>query len=67
VRTRVLLIALAACLGLAAITALLLDWSFGKAVILSPVIVMVVGAAGFLLVLWTRILLDTFRSRRGGV
>jgi hypothetical protein len=67
VRTRVLLIALAACLGLAAITALLLDWSFGKAVILSPVIVMVVGAAGFLLVLWTRILLDTFRGRRGGV
>ncbi len=59
-------IALAACLALAAITALLLDWSFGKAVILSPVIVLVVGAAGFLLVLWTRILVDTFRGRRGG-
>jgi hypothetical protein len=67
VRPRVVLIAIAACLALAALTALLLDWSFGKAVILSPVIVMVVGAAGFLLVLWTRILLDTFRSRRGGV
>ena len=64
--TRVVLIALAACLALAAITALLLDWSFGKAVILSPVIVMVAGAAGFLLVLWTRILVDTFRGRRGG-
>ena len=59
-------IALAACLALAAITALVLDWSFGKAVILSPVIVLVVGAAGFLLVLWTRILVDTFRGRRGG-
>jgi hypothetical protein len=59
-------IAFAACLALAAITALLLDWSFGKAVILSPVIVLVVGAAGFLLVLWTRILVDTFRGRRGG-
>jgi hypothetical protein len=64
VRPRVVLIALAACLALAAITALLLDWSFGKAVILSPVIVLVAGAAGFLLVLWTRILLDTFRGRR---
>jgi hypothetical protein len=64
---RVVLIAFAACLALAAITALLLDWSFGKAVILSPVIVMVAGAAGFLLVLWTRILLDTFRGRRDGV
>jgi len=65
-RTRVVLIAFAATLALAAITALLLDWSFGKAVILSPVIVMVAGAAGFLLVLWTRILVDTFRGRRGG-
>ena len=65
--TRAVLIAVAACLGLAAITALLLDWSFGKAVILSPIIVMVAGAAGFLLVLWTRILVDTFRGRRGGV
>jgi len=64
---RVVLIALAACLALAAITALLLDWSFGKAVILSPVIVLVAGAAGFLLVLWTRILVDTFRGRRGDV
>jgi len=63
---RVVLIAVAACLALAAITALLLDWSFGKAVILSPVIVMVAGAAGFLLVLWTRILVDTFRGRRDG-
>ncbi len=66
-RLRVVLVASAACLGLAAITALLLDWSFGKAVILSPIIVMVAGAAGFLLVLWTRILVDTFRGRRGGV
>ena len=65
-RPSVVIIAFAACLALAAITALLLDWSFGKAVILSPVIVMVVGAAGFLLVLWTRILVDTFRGRRGG-
>jgi hypothetical protein len=63
---RVVLIAVTACLGLAALTALLLDWSFGKAVILSPVIVLVAGAAGFLVVLWTRIIVDTFRGRRGG-
>jgi hypothetical protein len=63
---RVVLIAVAACLGLAALTALLLDWSFGKAVILSPVIVLVAGAAGFLVVLWTRIIVDMFRGRRGG-
>jgi hypothetical protein len=64
VRIRVVLFALFACLALAALTALVLGWSFEKAVILSPVIVMVAGAAGFLIVLWTRILLDTFRGRR---
>jgi hypothetical protein len=64
VRIRVVLIALIACLTLAAITALALDWSFQKAV--SPVLVLVAGAAGFLIVLWTRILLDTFRGRRRG-
>jgi len=67
VRIRVVLIALIACLALAAITALALGWSFQKAIILSPVLVMVAGAAGFLIVLWTRILLDTFRGRRRGV
>ena len=65
-RIRVVLIALIACLALAAIAALALGWSFQKAVILSPVIVMVAGAAGFLIVLWTRILLDTFRGRGRG-
>ena len=65
-RARVVLIAFAACLALAAITALLLDWSFGKAVILSPVIVMVAGAAGFLVVLWTRILWESIRDHLRG-
>jgi hypothetical protein len=65
VRIHVVLIALAACLALAAITALLLDWSFEKAVILSPIIVMVVGAAGFLIVLWGRIVWESIRGRRG--
>ncbi len=65
-RARVVLIAFAACVALAAITALLLDWSFGKAVILSPVIVMVAGAAAFLVVLWTRILWESIRDHRRG-
>ena len=63
---RLVLIALAACLALAAITALILDWSFGKAVILAPIIVMVVGAAGFLFVLWGRIVWESIRGPRGG-
>jgi hypothetical protein len=67
VRIRVVLIALVACLALAALTALVLDWSFGKAVILSPIIVMVAGAAGFLVVLWGRIIWESVRGRRGDV
>jgi hypothetical protein len=64
VRLRVALVAVVACLALAAITALLLDWSFEKAVILSPVLVMVAGAAAFLIVLWTRIVWESIRGGR---
>jgi hypothetical protein len=64
VSTRAVLIAVAACLALVAITALLLDWSFEKAVILSPVIVAVGGAAGFLVVLWTRVVWESIRGGR---
>jgi hypothetical protein len=65
VRIRVVVVSLAACLALTALTAVLLGWSFEKAVILSPIIVMVAGAAGFLVVLWSRILWESVRSRRG--
>jgi hypothetical protein len=65
VRIRVVLVSLAACLGLTALAALLLDWSFEKAVILSPIIVLVAGAAGFLMVLWTRVAWEAIRNRRG--
>ena len=61
---RSVLIALGACLALCAIAALAFDWSFQKALILSPIIVMVAGAAGFLVVLWGRIALDGIRGRR---
>ena len=64
-RIRVVLIAFVACLALAAIAALLFDWSFGKAVILSPILVMVAGAAAFLVVLWGRIVWESIRGRRG--
>jgi len=64
VRLRLALLSAAACAALTALAALVLDWSFERAAILSPVVVMVAGAAGFLLVLWTRILVDTFRARR---
>ena len=63
-RPRVVLLSLGACLGLTALAAALLDWSFERAVILAPVVVMVVGAAGFLIVLWTRVVWDSIRGRR---
>jgi hypothetical protein len=66
VRPRVLLISLGACLGLTALAAVLLDLSFERAVILAPVVVAVAGAAGFLVVLWTRVLWESIRGRRRG-
>jgi hypothetical protein len=64
VRPRVVLISLGAVAGLTALAAVLLDWSFERAVILAPVVVMVAGAAGFLVVLWTRVLWESVRGRR---
>jgi hypothetical protein len=64
VRVRVVLLSLCACLALTALAALLLDWSFEKAVILSPIVVMVAGATGFLVVLWTRVIWESIRGRR---
>ncbi len=63
-RTRLVTGWLLVCAGLTALAAWLLDWSFGRAVILSPIVVLVAGAAGFLVVLWTRIVLDSIRNRR---
>ena len=65
-RPRVVLLSLGACAGLTALAALWLDWSFERAVILSPVVVMVAGAAGFLIVLWTRVVWESIRGRRRG-
>jgi hypothetical protein len=64
IRVPVLLASLAVCAGLTALAAWILDWSFQRAATLSPIIVLVVGAAAFLVVLWTRVLLESFRTRR---
>jgi len=63
-RLRPALLWLAACAGLDALAAWLLDWSFERAVVLAPVVVAVVGATAFLVVLWTRIIVDALRNRR---
>jgi hypothetical protein len=62
----VLLISLAACLGLTALAAVLFDLSLERAVVLAPVVVVVAGAAAFLVVLWTRVLWESVRGRRRG-
>ena len=63
---RAIAISLAVCLGLVVLTALLLDWSLEKAIILAPIIVVVAGAAGFLVVLWAKVVRESIRARRGG-
>jgi hypothetical protein len=54
-RIPLLIGSLCACAGLTALAAWLLNWSFERAAILSPVVVMVAGATAFLVVLWTRV------------
>jgi hypothetical protein len=63
-RLRPALLWLAACAGLDALLAWLLDWSFERAVVLAPVVVAVAGASAFLVVLWTRVVWDSARGRR---
>ena len=63
-RIRFLVASFAVCAGLTALAAWLLDWSFERAAILSPVIVVVFGATAFLVVLWTRVAWESIRGRR---
>jgi hypothetical protein len=63
-RARAVVTSLAVCAALTALAAVLLDWSFERAVLLAPVVVAVAGAVGFLVVLWTRVALDSVRRRR---
>ena len=64
IRVPVLLASLAVCACLTALAAWILDWSFQRAATLSPIIVLVVGAAAFLVVLWTRVAWESIRGRR---
>jgi hypothetical protein len=59
----VVLASLAVCVGLTALAAWILGWSFQRAATLSPVIVLVFGAAAFLVVLWGRVLWEAFRKK----
>jgi len=62
-RWPVLLASLAVCAGLTALAAWILGWSFQRAATLSPVIVLVFGAAAFLVVLWGRVLWESIRKK----
>ena len=63
-RIRALATSLVACAALTGLAAWLLDWSFERAVILAPLVVAVVGAVGFLVVLWVRVAWESVRTRR---
>jgi hypothetical protein len=55
-----------ASIGLVALTSWVFDMSFGRAVMLAPVIVVSAGAVVGLVVLWTRVALDPILRRRRG-
>jgi hypothetical protein len=63
-RIRAVATSLAACAALTALAAVLLDWSFERAVILAPLVVAVAGAVAFLVVLWARVAWESLRGRR---
>ena len=56
--------ALAAVLGLVALTAWALSWPFEKAVSLAPVLVIGVAAAVGLVLLWGKVALNSLRESR---
>ena len=52
------------CAALVLVAAWHLEWSLEKAALLAPIIVLTFGAAAFLVVLWTKIVLDALRRSR---
>jgi hypothetical protein len=65
VRVRTLVLGFLGTLALALLGTWWWEISFGEALLLAPVIVFSVGAAAGLVVLWTRIALDSMRRRDG--
>jgi hypothetical protein len=53
-----------ACAAVVALAAVLFELSFERAALLAPVIVACVGAAAAVVVLWTRIAVESLRRRR---
>ena len=60
-RPKVVLPVAAAVAAVIVGAALIFDWSLEKAVLLSPVLVVIVGATAGLLVLWARMARDSLR------
>ncbi len=63
-RLSLLLASAVASFALVALAAVLLDLSFSRAALLAPVIVLSVGAAVGLLVLWGKAAYEPFQHRR---
>lgn len=63
---RRLALAAAACLALVLAAALLFRMSLEKALLLAPVIVATAGATAFVVVLWTKIAVESLRGQRQG-
>lgn len=57
-------LALAAVVGLVALTAWIFSWSFGRAVTLAPVIVLCGAAVVGLLLLWGKVAITQLRESR---
>jgi len=66
VRLSLLFASAVVSLGLVALASVALDLSFERAALLAPVIVVSVGAALALLVIWGKAALEPWRRRRSG-
>ena len=63
---RALLVSAVVCLGLAVGVAWFTDLSFARAALLTPILVLTLGAAAALVMLWTKVVLESVRSSRRG-
>jgi hypothetical protein len=63
-RVSLVLASALACIAAVGLASWLFDWSFTKAAVLAPVIVVSFGAVAALVVFWMRIALDPLIRRR---
>ena len=64
VRPRYVALSALACAALVLLTAWLFRMSLERAAVLAPVIVATAGATAFVLVLWTKVAVDSLRRQR---